>query len=63
MAVFAAIKLLTDKGFSVKIQINLHKSNMETVAPTVKLLETMGVSDITRTAAAVVPRWLHLWAA
>jgi radical SAM protein with 4Fe4S-binding SPASM domain len=53
----SAIKLLTEKGFSVRIQMNLHKGNLDCVLPTVKFLAEMGIDDIRFMRTTEVPRW------
>lgn len=52
-----AIKLCVENGFSVKVQTNVHRRNVDSILPTARLLDEMGVDEmrIIRTTEAV--RW------
>jgi len=53
----AAIKLVHDKGFSVLIQMNIHKDNVHTIMPTLKLFDEMGIEAIRIIRTTEAPRW------
>lgn len=53
-----AIKLCIDNGFEVMAQTNVHRLNYETMLPTAKLLNEMGVSKMRIIRTSESPRWL-----
>ena len=52
-----AIKLCVDNGFRVKAQTNVHRWNIDTILPTAKLLDEMGVYEMRIIRTTEVPRW------
>lgn len=52
-----AIKLCVDNGFRVKAQTNVHRHNVDSMLPTAKLLDEMGVSEMRIIRTTEVPRW------
>ncbi len=53
-------KLLGDKGFRVRWQTNVHKGNRDTILPTVKLAEEMGVEAVRIIRTSEAPRWAEM---
>jgi radical SAM protein with 4Fe4S-binding SPASM domain len=53
-------KLLRDKGFSVRFQTNVHKDNMDTILPTAKLADEMGVESIRVIRTTEALRWAEM---
>lgn len=54
-----AIKLCIENGFRVKSQTQVHRKNIESMMPTAKLLNDMGVSEMRIIRTTEVPRWLE----
>lgn len=52
-----AIRLCVDNGFQVKVQTNVHRWNLDSMLPTLKLLDSMGVSETRIIRTTEVPRW------
>lgn len=52
-----AIKLCVDNGFRVKVQTNVHRRNIDSMLPTAKLLDEMGVYEMRIIRTTEVPRW------
>ena len=52
-----AIKLCVDNGFRVKAQTNVHRRNIESMLPTARLLDEMGVYEMRIIRTTEVPRW------
>lgn len=55
----AAIKLCKDNGFVVVSQTNVHRLNVESILPTAKLLNSMGVDKIRIIRTTEAPRWVQ----
>jgi radical SAM protein with 4Fe4S-binding SPASM domain len=53
----AAVKLLHKKGFRVRIQMNLHKGNMDTALDTIKFFDQMGIEELRLIRTTEAPRW------
>jgi sulfatase maturation enzyme AslB (radical SAM superfamily) len=53
----AAIQLLHDKGFRVRIQMNLHRGNLDTALQTIILFDQMGIEELRLIRTTEVPRW------
>jgi radical SAM protein with 4Fe4S-binding SPASM domain len=51
------IRLLLERGFIVRAQMNFHKGNMNTVLPTLKYLDAMGVQELRLIRTSESPRW------
>ncbi len=54
-----AIKLCKDNGFRVMVQTNVHRHNVESMLPTAKLLDGMGVDVMRIIRTTEAPRWLQ----
>jgi len=52
-----AIRLCVENGFRVKAQTNVHRWNLDTMLPTLKLLESIGVYETRIIRTTEVPRW------
>ena len=52
-----AIKLCVDNGFRVKAQTNVHRRNIESMLPTARFLDEMGVYEMRIIRTTEVPRW------
>lgn len=52
-----AMKLCIKNGFRVKAQTQVHRRNIETMLPTAKVLNDMGVSEMRIIRTTEVPRW------
>ena len=52
-----AIRLCVDNGFRVKAQTNVHRRNIESMLPTARLLDEMGVYEMRIIRTTEVPRW------
>lgn len=52
-----AIKLCVANGFRVKVQSNVHRKNLNSMIPTAKLLDEMGVYEMRIIRTTEVPRW------
>jgi radical SAM protein with 4Fe4S-binding SPASM domain len=52
-----AIKLLKRKNFRVCVQLSLHKSNLESLYPTAKLLDKIGIERFRIIRTCESPRW------
>ena len=55
-----AIRLCVEKGFPVKIQLNVHRKNIRTVSDTLQYLEDMGVEETRIIRTSESPRWEEL---
>ena len=55
--VLEKVKLLVSRGYRTRIQTNVHRGNMDTILPTVKLAEGMGVESIRIIRTTEAPRW------
>lgn len=51
------IKLLHDKGFHVRIQMNLHKGNLDTALQTLIMFDQMGIEELRLIRTTEAPRW------
>lgn len=54
-----AIKLCLDNGFSVRVHMNVHRMNVDTMLPTAKLLDEMGVQEMWIIRTSESPRWVE----
>lgn len=54
-----AIKLCKDNGFAVMAQTNVHRLNLDSMLPTAKLLDSMGVDKIRIIRTTEAPRWVQ----
>jgi len=52
--------LLREKGFRVRWQTNVHRGNRETVFPTAKIADEMGVEAIRVIRTSEAPRWKEM---
>ena len=52
-----AIALCIKNGFRVKAQTNVHRKNIDSMLPTARLLDEMGVSEMRIIRTTEVPRW------
>ncbi len=52
-----AMRLCVDNGFRVKAQTNVHRWNLESMLPTAKLLDEMGVDEMRIIRTTEAPRW------
>ena len=52
-----AIALCIQNGFRVKAQTNVHRRNIDSMLPTARLLDEMGVSEMRIIRTTEVPRW------
>ena len=52
-----AIRLCVGKGFRVKAQTNVHRRNLDSMLPTARLLDEMGVDEMRIIRTTEVPRW------
>ena len=52
-----AIRLCIENGFDVKVQTNVHRWNVESMVPTARLLDEMGVEEMRMIRTTEVPRW------
>ena len=52
-----AMKLCIDSGFRVKSQTQVHRKNTDSMLPTAKVLNDMGVSEMRIIRTTEVPRW------
>ena len=52
-----AIKLCVDNGSRVKAQTNVHRRNIESMLPTARLLDEMGIYEMRIIRTTEVPRW------
>lgn len=55
----AAIKLCIKNGFAVKAQTNVHRLNLDSILPTAKLLDSLGVREMRIIRTTEAPRWLE----
>ena len=55
--VLEKIKLLRKKGFRVKVQTNVHRGNLDTILPTAKLMDSLGVECMRVIRTTEAPRW------
>ena len=54
---FRAIALCVKKGFRVKVQTNVHRRNLDSMLPTARLLDEMGVEEMRIIRTTEAPRW------
>lgn len=52
-----AIRLCIENGFRVMAQTNVHRLNVESMLPTAKLLDEMGVAEMRIIRTTEAPRW------
>lgn len=52
-----AIALCVENGFRVKAQTNVHRRNVDSMIPTARLLDEMGVAEMRIIRTTEVPRW------
>lgn len=52
-----AIRLCVANGFRVKVQTNVHRWNLDTMLPTARLLDEIGVEEMRIIRTTEVPRW------
>lgn len=53
-----AVKLCTENGFPVKVQTNVHRLNIESMLPTARLMDSMGVDEMRVIRTTEAPRWV-----
>lgn len=53
----AAIQLCREKGFPVRVQMNVHRGNLDTLTPTAKMLDGLGVEQLRVIRTSEAPRW------
>ena len=51
------IQLLHDKGFRVRIQMNLHRGNLDTALQTLIMFDQMGMEELRLIRTTEAPRW------
>lgn len=51
------IRLLHDKGFRIRIQMNLHKGNLDTALQTLIMFDQMGIKELRLIRTTEAPRW------
>ncbi len=54
-----AIKLCVQNGFRVKVQTNVHRKNVQSMLPTAKLLNDIGVEEMRIIRTTESPRWIQ----
>ena len=54
-----AIRLCVDNGFRVKVQTNVHRLNVDTMLPTAKLMNELGVNKMRIIRTTEAPRWVQ----
>ena len=54
-----AIRLCVENGFRVKVQTNVHRLNVDSMLPTAKLLDSMGVFEMRIIRTTEAPRWVQ----
>lgn len=52
-----AIRLCVENGFRVKAQTNVHRWNLDSMLPTLKLLDGLGIEETRIIRTTEVPRW------
>lgn len=52
-----AIRLCVENGFRVKAQTNVHRWNLDSMLPTLKLLDGIGIEETRIIRTTEVPRW------
>ena len=52
-----AMKMCIENGFVVKVQTNVHRRNVESMLPTARVLDEMGVSEMRIICTTEIPRW------
>jgi radical SAM protein with 4Fe4S-binding SPASM domain len=52
-----AIRLLLERGFCVRVQMNFHKGNLATILPSLRYLDKMGVHELRLIRTSESPRW------
>ena len=53
----AALRLCKENGFTVWAQTNVHRKNIDTMLPTARLLDEMGVDEMRIIRTSESPRW------
>ena len=53
------VKLLHEKGFRVRIQMNLHKGNLDTALQTLIMFDQMGIEELRLIRTTEAPRWIQ----
>lgn len=53
-----AIRLCRENGFQVMVQTNVHKRNLESMLPTIKRMEALGVNRMRIIRTTEAPRWV-----
>ena len=54
-----AIRLCIENGFPVKAQTNVHRINVDSMLPTARLLNDMGVDEMRIIRTTEAPRWIQ----
>ena len=54
-----AIRLCADNGFCVKVQTNVHRLNVDSMLPTAKLMNEIGVKEMRIIRTSEAPRWVQ----
>ena len=54
-----AIKLCIANGFSVKVQTNVHRNNVDSMLETAKLMDSLGVYEMRIIRTTEAPRWVQ----
>ena len=54
----SAIRLCVENGFEVMIQMNVHRGNVDSILPTLELLDEMGVQHTRIIRTSESPRWV-----
>ncbi|MEG1947445.1 MAG: radical SAM protein [Lachnospiraceae bacterium] len=55
--VLSAIKLCHEMGFQVKVQMNIHRGNLDTMMPTIRMMDAIGVEEMRVIRTTESPRW------
>lgn len=54
-----AIRLCVQKGFRVKVQTNVNRKNIDSMLPTARLLDSIGVEEMRIIRTTEAPRWIQ----
>lgn len=54
-----AIRLCRENGFRVKVQTNVHRNNAESILPTARLMNRLGVEEMRIIRTTEAPRWVQ----
>lgn len=54
-----AIRLCRENGFRVKVQTNVHRNNTESMLPTARLMNRLGVEEMRIIRTTEAPRWVQ----